>query len=53
MRLQELFGYVISEIRDVKVILYLVGVKDSGKSIILKLLEHLVGPVLVCVKARP
>ncbi len=44
MRLQELFGYVISEIRDVKVIPYLVGVKDSGKSIILKLLEHLVGP---------
>jgi len=44
MRLQELFGYVISEIRDVKVIPYLVGVKDSGKSIILRLLEHLVGP---------
>ncbi len=44
MRLQELFGYVISEIRDVKVIPYLVGVKDSGKSIILRLLEYLVGP---------
>ncbi|MFS0662390.1 phage/plasmid primase, P4 family, partial [Niallia alba] len=42
-RLQELFGYVISEIRDVKAIPYLLGPKDSGKSIILKLLEHLVG----------
>ncbi|MEK4746050.1 phage/plasmid primase, P4 family [Niallia sp. FSL W8-0177] len=42
-RLQELFGYVISEIRDVKAIPYLLGPKDSGKSIVLKLLEHLVG----------
>ncbi|QHJ69227.1 DNA primase family protein [Planococcus halotolerans] len=42
-RLQELFGYVLSEIRDVKVIAFLLGPKDSGKSIILKLLETLIG----------
>lgn len=42
-RIQELFGYVISEIRDLKIIPYLTGPKDTGKSIILKLLEHLVG----------
>jgi len=42
-RLQELFGYVLSEIRDVKVIPFLIGPKDSGKSIVLKLLAHLVG----------
>jgi phage/plasmid-associated DNA primase len=42
-RLQELFGLVISEIREVKVIPFLLGPKDSGKSIILKILEHLVG----------
>ncbi|WP_084777939.1 DNA primase family protein [Saccharibacillus sacchari] len=43
LRLQELFGYVLSEIRDVKVIPFLLGPKDSGKSIILKLLENLIG----------
>src|SRR5690606_39013929 len=43
LRLQELFGYVLSEIRDVKVIPFLLGPKDSGKSIILKLLVNLVG----------
>lgn len=43
LRLQELFGYVISEIRDVKYIPFLLGPKDSGKSIILKLLEYLIG----------
>jgi putative DNA primase/helicase len=42
-RLQELFGYVISEIREVKVIPFLLGPKDSGKSIVLKILEHLIG----------
>ncbi|MEW4286697.1 DNA primase family protein [Priestia koreensis] len=42
-RIQELFGYILSEIRDVKAILFLLGPKDSGKSIVLKLLEHLVG----------
>lgn len=42
-RIQEFFGYVISEIRDIKVICFLIGPKDSGKSIILKLLEHLIG----------
>lgn len=43
LRLQELFGYIISEIRSVKYIPYLLGPKDTGKSIILKLLEFLVG----------
>lgn len=43
LRLQELFGYVISEIRDVKAIPFLLGPKDSGKSVVLRLLEHLVG----------
>lgn len=42
-RLQELFGLVISEIREVKVIPFLLGPKDSGKSIVLKILEHLIG----------
>lgn len=42
-RLQELFGYVLSEIRSVKCIPFLVGVKDTGKSIVLKLLETLIG----------
>ncbi|WP_285398514.1 phage/plasmid primase, P4 family [Lysinibacillus sp. fls2-241-R2A-57] len=42
-RLQELFGFVLSEIRDVKYIPFLVGAKDTGKSIVLKLLEYLVG----------
>ncbi|WP_042476490.1 DNA primase family protein [Bacillus ndiopicus] len=44
LRIQELFGYVISEMRNVKYIPYLLGPKDTGKSIILKLFEHLVGP---------
>ncbi|MFB7159969.1 phage/plasmid primase, P4 family [Lysinibacillus sp. NPDC056232] len=43
LRIQELFGYVISEVRNVKYIPYLLGPKDTGKSIILKTLEHLVG----------
>ncbi|CAM4344607.1 putative DNA primase/helicase [Paenibacillus endophyticus] len=43
LRLQELFGYVISEIREVKAIPFLLGPKDSGKSIFLKLLEHMIG----------
>ncbi len=43
LRLQELFGYILSEIRDVKVIPFLLGPKDSGKSIVLKLLTHLIG----------
>lgn len=43
LRLQELFGYVLSEIREVKYIPFLLGPKDSGKSIVLKLLEHLIG----------
>lgn len=43
LRIQELFGYVISEIRDVKYIPYFLGPKDTGKSVVLKLLEHLVG----------
>ncbi|MER2172920.1 MAG: phage/plasmid primase, P4 family, partial [Psychrobacillus psychrodurans] len=42
-RLQELFGYVVSEVRNIKVIPFLLGPKDSGKSVILRLLEHLVG----------
>lgn len=42
-RLQELFGFVLSEIRDVKYIPFLVGAKDTGKSIILRLFEFLVG----------
>ena len=42
-RLQELFGYVLSNIRNVKCIPFLVGVKDTGKSIVLKLLETLIG----------
>ena len=32
-RLQEVFGYIISDIRDLKIILYFVGPKDSGKSV--------------------
>ncbi|WP_196426552.1 DNA primase family protein [Lysinibacillus cavernae] len=43
-RLQELFGYVISEVRNIKIIPFLLGPKDSGKSIILKLLEYMIGP---------
>ncbi|EJQ91281.1 DNA primase family protein [Bacillus toyonensis] len=42
-RLQEIFGYVLSDIRDLKIILYFVGPKDSGKSVIINLLEELVG----------
>lgn len=42
-RIQELFGYIISEIRNVKYIPILYGPKDTGKSIILKVLEFLVG----------
>lgn len=43
LRLQELFGYVLSDIREVKYLPFLVGAKDTGKSIVLKLLEYLVG----------
>ncbi|WP_185959458.1 DNA primase family protein [Planococcus salinarum] len=43
MRIQEVFGYIISEIRDIKQIVYFVGKKDSGKSIMLNLLEQLIG----------
>jgi putative DNA primase/helicase len=42
-RLQEIFGYVLSDIRDLKIILYFVGPKDSGKSVVINLLEELVG----------
>lgn len=42
-RIQELFGYVISEIRNIKCLPILYGPKDTGKSIILKLLEKLIG----------
>lgn len=42
-RLQELFGYVLSNIRNIKYIPFLVGVKDTGKSIVLQLLEYLIG----------
>lgn len=42
-RIQELFGYVISEIRNVKCLPILYGPKDTGKSIILKVLEKLIG----------
>lgn len=42
-QLQELFGYVISEVRNVKTLPILLGPKDSGKSICLKILEALVG----------
>ncbi|QIC47169.1 hypothetical protein GAG94_08605 [Lysinibacillus sphaericus] len=42
-RIQELFGYIISEIRNVKYIPILYGPKDTGKSIILQILEYLVG----------
>lgn len=42
-RIQEFFGYVISEIRDLKIIIFLIGPKDSGKSIVLKLLDYLIG----------
>lgn len=42
-RLQELFGAVISNTRSIKYIPYLVGVKDSGKTLTLKLLESLIG----------
>jgi len=44
LRIQELIGYVISEIRDVKCIPFLLGPKDTGKSILLRLIEFLVGP---------
>ena len=43
LRIQELFGYVISEVRNSKYIPFLVGPKDTGKSIILNLLEQLIG----------
>lgn len=42
MRIKELIGYVISEIRDVKCIPILLGPKDAGKSILLRLIEFLV-----------
>ncbi|UYZ22034.1 phage/plasmid primase, P4 family [Mesobacillus jeotgali] len=42
-RLQEIFGYVLSDIRDLKIILYFVGPKDSGKSVVINLLEEIVG----------
>ncbi len=42
-QLQELFGYVISEVRNIKTLPILLGPKDSGKSICLKILEALVG----------
>lgn len=42
-RLQEVFGYVLSDIRDLKIILYFIGPKDSGKSVVINLLEELVG----------
>ncbi len=42
-RIQELFGYVISEIRSVKCIPFFLGPKDTGKSILLRILEYLVG----------
>jgi len=42
-RLQELFGAVLSNTRSIKYIPYLVGVKDSGKTLTLKLLESLIG----------
>lgn len=43
LRIQELFGYVISEVRNLKYIPFLVGPKDTGKSIVLNLLEKLIG----------
>lgn len=43
LRLQELFGYVISEVRDVKYLPFFVGPKDTGKSILLRLLERIIG----------
>lgn len=43
LRVQELFGYVISEIRNLKYIPFIVGPKDTGKSIVLNLLEQLIG----------
>ena len=42
-RIQELFGYVLSNIRNIKCIPFLVGAKDTGKSIVLRLLEYLIG----------
>ncbi|WEA38591.1 DNA primase family protein [Lysinibacillus fusiformis] len=42
-RLQEILGYIISEIRDIKCIPFLIGPKDSGKSVFLKLVEYIVG----------
>lgn len=42
-RIQEVLGYIISEIRDIKCIPFLVGPKDSGKSVFLNLVEYLVG----------
>lgn len=44
-RLQELFGAALSHTRSVKYIPYLVGVKDSGKTLTLKLLENLIGEI--------
>ncbi|UXJ68191.1 hypothetical protein [Lysinibacillus fusiformis] len=41
-RLQELFEYVISEIRDVKYLPFIVDPKDTGKSILLRLLEGII-----------
>lgn len=41
-RLQELFGAALSNTRSVKYIPFLVGVKDSGKTLTLKLLENLI-----------
>lgn len=42
-QLQELFGYVLSDMRKLKTLPVLLGPKDSGKSICLKILENLVG----------
>ncbi|MEY2363454.1 phage/plasmid primase, P4 family [Lysinibacillus capsici] len=42
-RIQEVLGYIISEIRNIKCIPFLIGPKDSGKSVFLKLVEYLVG----------
>lgn len=42
-RIQEIFGIILSDIRDLKVIFYFIGKKDTGKSILLNLLEKIIG----------
>lgn len=42
-RLQELVGYIFSNIRGLKIIPFFLGPKDSGKSLVLKLLTHIIG----------